>query len=119
MKTDDPILIDGYVASTSFVTKAIHLNNMYLASAEVAFVGGTPDGYLVVQVSNSHRSDHPDPLNGNWSDVTEPRDTTVHITGATVKFYNLSNLAGRWFRIKYTRTSGSSTVTIYGFVKGA
>lgn len=81
-------------------------------SVTANFVGGSPAGTILIQVSN----DAHDPA--VWSDLTAPVDSTKTISGASINTWNVSNQFARWFRLKYTRSSGSSTVTIRANLKG-
>lgn len=70
-----------------------------------AIYTGSPVGTMIVQVS----------VNGSdWETLT---DSSVAISAAGSQMYNVEKAAYSMARIKYTKTSGSGTMTIYADAK--
>jgi hypothetical protein len=80
---------------------------------------GTPVGTVTLQVSydvssNQQRGPQfPDAGLANWFNITDPVSglTNIPISSATQVAWNLRDHSFRWFRLVYTRTSGSITPT--------
>jgi hypothetical protein len=75
---------------------------------------GTPTGTFSVEVSVSYEQDSQgNVINaGSWNALT--LNPTPVASGAAGSYYiSLNQIEAPWIRIKYTRTSGSGTLTSY------
>lgn len=83
---------------------------------QLVWTGASVDGEFKIQVSN----DSGDSENvTNWEDLLLPVTSVVTASGADSHTWNVANLMASWFRIVFTRTSGTGTITVATFtVKG-
>jgi hypothetical protein len=80
-------------------------------------------GVLKLQASNNAQIDNVGDLtvaqmadpNAVWVDIT---GSSVAVNGAGDQFWNVADVYYKWFRVVYTRTSGTGTFTAYLNVKG-
>jgi hypothetical protein len=119
------ILADGYALNTadgySFLSAPCKVNSCTQIGVTIIFVGGTPSGTVKLQ-STCEPDDETvrciapgSPLNAGsggigWVDVA---NTSTSISAAGVTQINLANFGGRWVRVSYVATSGTSTLSIY------
>lgn len=116
MLTPHSVITNGSMAGnlTSAVTV---MQTMSMVSYDISWIGTTPIGTAIVQVSNtySQNSDGSVKNAGNWSDLP----TSSAISGNTGNgFIDITASAGYAIRLVYTRTSGTGTlnVTVLGKV---
>lgn len=95
---------------TSAVTNIQYVDNVGI---ELSFTG-TPTGSFAVEVSVSYEQDSQgNVINaGSWNSLT--LNPTPVASGAPGSYYiSLNQIEAPWIRVKYTRTSGSGTLTSY------
>lgn len=106
-------------AGATFTTQAVKIEHTTRFSTIMAFTGGgTPVGTLVVQGSNNAFDEdgtETELATATWADIA---GSSQSVTNDGTFSYNASDAAYRAFRVKYTRTSGTATVTIFGNIKG-
>ena len=80
--------------------------------------GGSLSGSLKLQASNNPFTDNvnmtPDPA-AVWVDIT---GSTIAVTGAGSQFYNVADANYAAYRIVWTRTAGTGTLTAHHLIKG-
>ncbi len=102
--------------SATGVSVAQAVDNIEGYSICASWDGGV--GTLELEASNNAFLDN---VNNNenpsatWVTIT---GSSVAISGAGTQFWNVSDVYYRAFRIKYTSTSGTGTLTAYVFCKG-
>ncbi len=107
-----PITSSASLAA-SFNTDGINLISIYAYSVQVSWSGGTaPVGTFTLQGSN----DSGDAGSGqavvqptNWTTVTGSSQSISGSPGSIL--YDVTECSYRWFRLVYTATSGSATIT--------
>lgn len=102
------------LAQASITSEGIWLGHVSDFSIQIVFTGA-PVGSFKLQASNDEgREDqgnggwNDDGVN-NWSDVSS---TTIAISAAGDFIFNYANSGFRWFRVVYTRASGTGTITV-------
>lgn len=114
--------LDGYVVATSFNSSPGPIHRDLGISVSLSCPAtGTPVGTLKLQGCNDieRRENVPDANLTNWFDVASGGNRVVSIAVSGAGVYNLTdpNAMYRWFRVVYTRTSGSITATVRVHVK--
>lgn len=78
---------------------------------------GSPVGVLTVEVSLDYNQDAEGNVTnaGHWVTVqsTPGTDASLAVSGANSYVFNCTQLGAPWARLKYTRTSGTGTMTSY------
>ncbi len=114
------VQIDGYTSSADVISDPISLKHVYGYSVTVSFpTTGTPVGTFTLEACNDIESPNSQPYYSNLSNwVTVANSSTassaaVAISPSTLSSitWNYSNTMYRFLRVKYTRTSGSITLT--------
>ena len=116
MRTNNDIIVNGEDASASITSEPYSLQNMIGFSITASFVGGTPAGTIKLQISND-RADNGAPPS-TWVDLLKPTDSSTAISAAGNVVWNYQNAFYRWVRVVWTRTGGSSTLTVTANAKG-
>ncbi len=100
--------------SGNLTTNAIPLNHIYGFSIQVVWSGGTAIGAFTVQASNDITNVGANVL--NWETVA---NSSIAASGSGSAFYNYNGAFYKWFRIVYTYTSGTGTITATNiYIKG-
>lgn len=97
---------------TSAVTNIEMLDN--IGVQVIWSAGSTPVGVISVEVSMDYDQDTlGNVVNaGNWIALT--LDPAANVSGNTGQIYvDLNQLSAPWIRVKYTRTSGTATLSGY------
>lgn len=105
----------GDVSNATLYTAPVRIENMTLYSVTLTTTGGgSPTGTFKVQVSSSQTQLGTDgfPLEGAvamvWVDLAS---ATAAFTTDASKHINVTDSPHLWFRIVWTKTSGTGTVT--------
>jgi hypothetical protein len=106
-------------AGATFVTAAVRIEHTTRFSVVGLIAGGgTPVGTIVVQGSNNafmESGTEVENPNATWGEIA---GSSKSITNDGVFVYNTSDAAFRAYRLSYTRTSGTGTVTLFSNIKG-
>lgn len=97
--------------SASVSSSAILVEHVGMLSLSLAWSGAI-NGDLEIQCSNDVTSKADDVSNWDTIDASVAVIAAGLLDGETHVTYNISNTAFRWFRVVYTRTSGSGTLTL-------
>jgi len=105
-----PVIIAGDL-SADVVSLPTYINMISLVSYQAVWTGSGAAGTLQVEVSNNYQPTpngvDPYPSNsGTWEALTTPAPLTV--SGAGNKYFNVSNIAAAWIRLRFVHTGGSS-----------
>lgn len=73
-----------------------------------SIITGTPVGELKLQCCNSLTDDADEIPAGDWMDYA---NSAIAISGATKEMHELENSDIKWFKLVYTRTSGTGSIT--------
>lgn len=103
------------MASATCKTNAILLDQIYGLSISLVWTG-SPVGTLTLEASNDIvTAGNTQPT--NWDTIT---GSTLAITGADHVTYNINGSFYKYIRVKYTKTSGTGTITVAVMeIKGA
>jgi hypothetical protein len=105
-------IFDSTSLAASINSDAVKLKTATRYSIHLV-ITGSPVGSFRVQASNipvAEGSTVPD-----WSDVAY---STIQVSDNRTVFYNVNDVAYYYFRVVYTRTSGTGTVTGHVVIKG-
>jgi hypothetical protein len=110
MRTSNVLVADGYSLTAHFLSNAISIKHLEGFSVQATFSGSTPTGSLSIEVSN----DSAEGLGAtptNWTTFA-PSGFPISVSSATTYIGNVSACYYKWVRIRYTRSGGSSTMTL-------
>lgn len=110
MRRDNQIFVNNQNMSASFNSSAVALEN-YTFCAIQGIWTGTPQGNLKIQATV-------DPVgtpSPTWDDID---DTSVDITTAGSRTWNLTSAAYEQVRLVFTKTGGSGSITVRALLKG-
>lgn len=109
------VITDGNM-SISIASQVTIVQMMTMISYDISWVGSSPIGLIVVQISNTYSENADGTVRnaGNWTNVPL---TLAAVTGNTgVGFIEVPDNTSYAIRLLYTPTSG--TGTMQAFVKG-
>lgn len=112
MKFANEKIISQADMSTSFLSKAILLDQIYGFSFQAVFTG-SPVGSFKLQASNDDVKNESDVT--NWTDVA---DSSAAVSAAGDLTYNYEGCFFKWVRIVYTAGSGSGSCNVVYASKG-
>lgn len=117
--SQEVILSAGDMSQATLTTNGIDLQQMALSSIQAVFTGA-PVGTLTLEISN----DNVPAVNGtnqaaNVTHWTTYTGSSQSISAAGDFMYNLLNPGYRWIRLKYTKGSGTGSLTVTAVSKGA
>lgn len=112
------ILSAGDMSQATLTSDGLDLQQVPLASIHAVFTG-SPVGTLTLEVSN----DKVAAVNGsnqatNVTTWTTYTGSSQSISASGDFLYNLLSTGYRWIRLKYTRTSGTGSLTVTSVTKG-
>lgn len=115
---NDSVSFDSTALTATRTSDAIWIGHVLNFAAQVAW-SGTPTGSFKLQGScDAGDSSAPtEALRGasvtNWTDIPSSSQSTGGVAGSAV--WNVSEAGYMWFRIVYTHTSSSGTLTAARF----
>jgi hypothetical protein len=106
-------IIDNGDMSASITSDVTIIQNVSMLSFDISWVGSSPVGSMVVEVSNSYSQDASGNVKnvGNWTALTLSAPANISGNSGT-GFIDLEQLAAYAVRIRYARTSGSGTLNV-------
>ena len=119
MRVDKLISELAVIAATSKVL-GLDVQRAYCASLHAVWAAtGAPNGTIKVQGSTKALitdSETPSLTDADWEDITGLSQAIAGSAGS--KLFNVDGIGYRFIRLYWLRTSGSLTVSSYGFSKG-
>lgn len=107
------LLTESDMSDATISTEAILIDQIYGMSFQAVYTG-SPVGSLIVELSNDITSEGESVT--NW---TECSDTEVSISAAGNSLINYDGVHAKWARVTYTKTSGTGSLSLTYFAKGA
>ena len=113
------ILSAGDMSTATLSSTGVDMNQIVLASIQ-AVMTGSPVGVLTLEVSNDIVKINPAVANQGANVVTWTTYTgsAVSVSASGDFLWNLSEIGYRWLRLKYTKTSGTGSLTAVMSGKG-
>lgn len=111
-----PVIVDGDM-SGNLTSKVTIMDNLSMVSYSVSWVGTSPVGEIVCEVSNDYSTNADGSVRnaGTWNEL--PLSTVAAVSGnADNGFLDIDAQAGYALRLRYLRTSGIGTLN--AVVKG-
>lgn len=112
---DSGFAASGDVSNATLYTLPIRLDNISLYSVQLTTTGGgSPTGTFKIQVSDSRSNElndgipSPAPSAMKWTDLAS---ATSAFTVDATKLIDVSTCPHLWFRLVWTKSSGTGTVT--------
>lgn len=94
------------LSQTTATSNAVHLSHISQYAVQIV-TSGSPTGVFKIQVScDLGRTNGSVPT--NWSDLAS---ATMAVSAAGISFINLVDAGYSWFRVVYTKTSGTGAIT--------
>ena len=114
------ILSAGDMSTATLTSTGIDMNQIVLASIQAVYTGA-PVGTLILEVSNDIIKINPTVANQSANVVTWTTYTgsSVSVSAAGDFVWNLTDIGYRWLRMKYTKTSGTGSLTAVFSGKGS
>lgn len=113
-----PILTSGDMSQASVTSIGLDLNQCALGAIQAVWTGA-PVGTLILQISCDEvaASITSDPAANvvNWTTYT---GSSTAVNGAGDFTWNLLDIGYRWLRMKYTKTSGTGSISATFTAKG-
>lgn len=99
------LLTAGDMSAATVTSSAENFNQAALGGIQAVWTG-SPVGTLILQISND---------NVTFSDYT---GSSTAVSGAGDFMWNLLDIGYQWIRVKYTRVSGTGSLTVTLSYKG-
>lgn len=88
-------------------TKAMPIDNVWGYSVQIVWTGASAAGTLKLQASNDITDDSASVV--NWEDIA---GSSYTVSGPGSAFYNYDGAFYKWFRVVFTFSSGTGTITV-------
>lgn len=101
------VLFDNIELDQNRISRIVRIR--YSDAERISFhsiMSGTPDGILLIQVSEDPTED--EALVTNWIDYT---DSEVSVLGMTQILHNLRDLSFRWIKLVYVHANSTGFIT--------
>lgn len=115
-------VLSGDMSVASITSQPINLKHEKDCGVQLVWTG-TPTGTFTFEVNMQFNQRGTDPFaieneQGTWTQLTMATAPTSPSGTASDTFVDLSELPAEWVRVKYTRTSGTGTLTGFAKQKG-
>lgn len=120
MRADRILIASSKSLGANYTSPAVNLEYIYGYSVQAIWTG-SPVGHIALQMSLDYRPANPS-LNlaevaGTWDEID---GSSADTTGINSFSWNVNTANYPFFRVKFTWTSGSGTLTfLYAYVRGA
>ena len=118
MRTFEYQLVTNGNMNATITSAPQQVGQMVMACVQAVFTGSSPTGTFKIQVSNNHKEYPPSNdviTDGDWTDYT---GSEYAITASGSYVWNFATLPFPFFRVVYTRVSGTGTLQVYVNGKG-
>lgn len=96
------------LSTASITSAAIGVNHVIGFSASIVCTG-SPVGTFKLQASNDDVNEYANVSASSWEDIN---GSEISIAAADTVLWNHWHVYFRWFRVVYTKTSGTGTITV-------